>query len=252
MGYTSRWYQIPDNLQADWLGILVSIKAPATRGGVITAVEGNRWVVTLAGIGRDYPPTDEAGFLDFARSLHTPIIYEAIKDAQANSPLYAYKRTENSWRHYEKLSRLPESLVILGDAVCAFNPVYGQGMTTAAIGALTLSECLAKQLSHNADGNLVGLSRTFQKQLSKTIVIPWLMATGEDFRFSTTEGGRPNFMTRLMQRYIDQVLLLSSQSTHIHKAFLEVMHLLKPPSALFHISIFRQVLQRIIKQLTTR
>jgi 2-polyprenyl-6-methoxyphenol hydroxylase-like FAD-dependent oxidoreductase len=214
----------------------------------MSAIEGSRWIVTLAGIGRDYPPTDEAGFLDFARSLRNSIIYEAIKDAQAISPIYAYHSTENRWRHYEKLSRLPDGFVLVGDAVCAFNPVYGQGMTAAALGALTLEQCLSKQLSRHADRNLVGLSRSFQKQLSKVIAVPWLMATGEDFHWHTIVGGRPNFITQLMQLYLDQVLLLAAESADIHRLFLEVMHLLKPPSVFFHTNVLRQVLQRVIKE----
>ncbi|WP_375515630.1 hypothetical protein [uncultured Nostoc sp.] len=241
-------YELSENFQADWQGALVTAKAPGTRGGVMSAIEENRWIVTLTGIGRDYPPTDEAGFLDFARSLRNPIIYEAILNAKAISPLTAYHRTENSWRHYEKLSRLPSGFVLVGDAVCAFNPVYGQGMTTAAIGAFTLDKCLRKQLSRHPDGNLVGLSQSFQKQLSKIIAIPWLMATGEDFRWHTTVGGRPNLMTKLMQQYLDQVLLLATENPDIHRLFLEVMHLLKPPSVFFHPNVFRQVLQRIIKK----
>jgi 2-polyprenyl-6-methoxyphenol hydroxylase-like FAD-dependent oxidoreductase len=248
LGYASRLYELPENFQTDWQGALVTAKAPGTRSGGMFAIEGNRWIVTLAGIGRDYPPTDEAGFLDFARSLRNPIIYEAILDAKAISPLIAYHRTENSWHHYEKLSRLPSGFVVIGDAVCAFNPVYGQGMTTAALGALTLDESLSKQLSRHADGNLVGLSQSFQKQLSKIIAVPWLMATGEDFRWHTTVGGRPNWMTQLMQYYLDQVLLLAAQSPDIHKLFLEVMHLLKPISVFLHLSVLRQVLQRIIKK----
>lgn len=96
LGYASRWYQIPKNEQVDWQGVLVAVKAPGTRGGVITAVEGNCWVVTLAGVGRDYPPTDKAGFLDFARSLRSPIIYEAIIDfclspnSRENQPLHSH------------------------------------------------------------------------------------------------------------------------------------------------------------------
>ncbi|MDZ7962414.1 MAG: FAD-dependent monooxygenase [Aulosira sp. DedQUE10] len=248
LGYTSRLYKLRENFQADWQGVLVTAKAPGTRSGVMSAVEGNLWIVTLAGIGRDYPPVDEAGFLDFARSLRNPIIYEAIKDAQAISPLSAYHRTENRWLHYEKLSRLPSGFVLLGDAVCAFNPVYGQGMTTAALGTLALDECLSKQLSRHTDGNLVGLSQSFQKQLSKIIAVPWMMATSEDFRWHTTVGGRPSFFTRLMHLYLDQVLLLAAKSLEIHKLFLEVMHLLKPPSIFFHTKVLRQVLQRIIKE----
>lgn len=248
LGYASRFYQIPANFQADWQGILLTAKAPGTRGGILSPVESDRWMVTLAGISRDYPPTDEAGFLEFARSLRHPIIHETIKDAQAISPIYAYHRTENRWVHYEKMSRLPSGFVLVGDAVCAFNPVYGQGMTTAALGALTLDECLSKQLSHHAHGDLVGLSKNFQKQLSKIIAVPWLMATSEDFRWQTTIGGSPNLITKLIQMYLDRVLLVAIESAEIHRLFLEVMHLVKPPSVFFQTNILRKVLQGIIKE----
>ncbi|MFN6519128.1 MAG: FAD-dependent oxidoreductase [Nostoc sp. CreGUA01] len=247
LGYATRWYHPPENFQADWKAFLITSKPPHhTRSAVLYSVEGNRWIVTLAGVSRDYPPTDEAGFLDFAQSLRSPTIYQAIKDAQPISPIYAYKRTENSLRHYEKLSRLPEGLIIVGDAVCAFNPIYGQGMTTAALGALTLDECLSKQLSKQSNGNLIGLPRYFQKQLSKTISVPWLMATGEDFRWPDTEGGKPDLLSKFTQQYLDRVLLLQAESAEIHQLFLEVMNLLKPPSAFFQPNILMQVLKGII------
>ncbi|MFM6038829.1 MAG: FAD-dependent oxidoreductase [Sphaerospermopsis kisseleviana] len=240
LGYASRWYQIPSDLQIDWQSVYITAQPPGTRGGVIYKVEGNRWIVTLVGIGRDYPPTDEGGFLEFARSLRSPIIYETIKNAQPISPIYAYKRTENCLRHYEKLSTFPENLVVVGDAVCSFNPVYGQGMTTAALGAVTLDECLSKQ------ENLTGLSRRFQKQLNKEISIPWMIATGEDFRWSTTEGGKPSLINKMMQKYLEQVLVLQSKSGEVHQLFLEVINMIKPPRAFFHPRIFMQVLKQVL------
>jgi 2-polyprenyl-6-methoxyphenol hydroxylase-like FAD-dependent oxidoreductase len=239
LGYASRWYQIPSDLQNDWQSVYITVQPPGTRGGVIFQVEGNRWILTMVGIGRDYPPTDEAGFLEFARSLRSPIIYEAIKNAEPISPIYAYKRTENSLRHYEKLSRFPENLVVLGDAVCSFNPVYGQGMTTAALGAATLDECLSKQ------DDLIGLSRRFQKQLNQVISVPWMMATGEDFRWSTTEGGQPSLINKMMQRYLEQVMILQSKSAEVHQLFLEVVNMITPPSAFFHPKILMQVLKQV-------
>ncbi|MFM2062529.1 MAG: hypothetical protein RLZZ507_2199 [Cyanobacteriota bacterium] len=239
LGYASRWYQIPSDLQIDWHSVYMTAQPPGTRGGVIYRVEGDRWILTLVGIGRDYPPTDEAGFLEFTRSLRSPIIYETIKKAQPISPIYAYKRTENCLRHYEKLSRFPENLVVVGDAVCSFNPVYGQGMTTSALGAMTLDECLSKQ------SNLIGLSRRFQKQLNQVISVPWMMATGEDFRWSTTEGGQPSFINKMMQKYLEQVMILQSKSAEVHQLFLEVVNMIKPPSAFFHPRIFMQVLKQV-------
>ncbi len=249
LGYASRWFQRPTDLKTDWRCVYVTVQPPNnSRGGVIYQIEDNRWIVVLIGVGRDYPPNNEAGFLEFARSLRSPILYETIKDAQAISPIYSYQRTENCLRHYEKLSRLPEGFVLLGDAVCAFNPVYGQGMTTAALGALTLDQCLSQKLYGDSDGNLIGLPRYFQKQLSKVIAVPWLMTTGEDLRWRTTEGGRPNFRTQLIQRYLEQVLLLQSESADIHKTFLEVMHMIKPPSEFFQPNIIGLVLNRLINR----
>ncbi|MBD2385394.1 FAD-dependent oxidoreductase [Cylindrospermum sp. FACHB-282] len=245
LGYASCWYELAPEKEIDWNAAYITAQAPGTRGGVICKIEENRWILTLIGVGRDYPSTDAAEFLNFARSLRSPIIYETIKNAKPLSPIYAYKRTENCLRHYEQLSKLPEGLAVLGDAVCAFNPVYGQGMTTAALGALTLDECLTKQLSQHPDGNLIGLSRRFQKQLHKVINVPWLITTGEDLRWSTTEGAKPSLMNKIMQLYLERVLMLQTTTPEIHQVFLEVMHMIKPPTALFHPTILMQVLKQV-------
>lgn len=229
LGYGSRWYQQPDDLQVDWKALLIENLAPSQgRGAVLYPIEGNRWIVTLSGLGRDYPPTDEAEFLEFARSLRHPIIYDVIKNAQPLSPVYPYRRTENRLYHYEKLTRLPQGLVMLGDAVCAFNPVYGQGMTTAALGALTLDHCLQSQKQ------LKNLTPIFQKKLFKVIQTPWLMATGEDIRWPMTEGGEINWMTQLNQGYFNQMMLIMKDHPDLYQTFTEVIHMLKSPTAFFH------------------
>ncbi|MBW4565967.1 MAG: 2-polyprenyl-6-methoxyphenol hydroxylase-like oxidoreductase [Mojavia pulchra JT2-VF2] len=246
LGYASRWYQRPKEFQADWQGATVMSKPPETgRGGVLYPVEGNRWVVTLGGIGRDYPPTEEAGFLEFARSLRSPIIYEAIKDAQPLSPVYSYRRTENRRCHYEK-SLLPEGVLVMGDAVCAFNPVYGQGITVAAMEALLLDKCLQKKLNSNQN-SLVGLTRRFQHQLAKTIATPWLMATGEDLRWPTTVGGKPDPISKITQHYFDQVLKLMIDAPDVYRKFAAVVHMVEPPTVLFQPSIVARILWQIIR-----
>ncbi len=242
LGYATQWYQRPESFSADWQGLSVVAKPPDhQRAGYLYPIEGNRWLVTLQGIGRDYPPNNEAGFLSFARSLRSPILYETIRYAKPLSPIYSYRGTENRLRHYEKLSRLPEGLVVLGDAVCAFNPIYGQGMTAAAFGALTLNECMHQQLKANK-GSLIGLSQRFQKRLAQVNATPWLMATGADLRWTTTEGGQPNGMTRLKHQYLDRVLRLGVNHPEVYRTFGEVAHMLKPPTALFRPDILAQVL----------
>lgn len=229
LGYASRRYQIPATFTAPWKGLYLQSSPPhQKRGGVLYPVENNQWILTLAGVGRDYPPGDETGFLAFAESLADPILYEAIRHADPLSPIHCFRRTENCRRHYEKLARMPDGLAVLGDAVCAFNPVYGQGMTTAAVGAMTLAECL------DHPQGMTGLTRRFQQQLAGKIRDPWLMATGEDGRWETTEGKKPDLMTRFMQGYLDRLLQLTSRHPEMYRTFIEVVHMIEPPAALFH------------------
>ncbi|BCL34354.1 FAD-dependent oxidoreductase [Nostoc sp. MS1] len=243
LGYATRLYQSLSSDSLDLKALYLMPQAPNhTRGGSLYQIEGDRWMVCLLGVGRDYPPTDEAGFLEFAQSLVSPVVYDAIKNGQSISPIYGYQRTENRWCHYEQLAKLPENFVLLGDAVCAFNPVYGQGMTIATMGALTLNQCLEQQHQWRSHKDLTGLARRFQKQLAKVNEVPWMMATSDDFRWPTTEGGKPNFVTRLMHSYLNQVMQTASNNSQVYQVFLEVIHLLKKPSAFFHPSIMMQVL----------
>lgn len=247
LGYASRWYQRLENLEVDWQGITISaVEGVNSRGGVLYPIEGDRWIVTLGGVGRDYPPTDEAGFLEFARSLRVPMLYDLLKDAQPLSPIYSYRRTENRWRHYERLKSLPDGIVAIGDAVCTFNPVYGQGMTTAALGAFALDRCLQQ-----ASTSLNGFPRRFHRQLARILQAPWLMATGEDSRWSTTEGAKPRWSDQVVQKYVERVLLLMQDSPALSKAFTEVVHMVKPPTALFAPNILLQVLKSYSKQSLT-
>src|SRR6185503_17981658 len=188
LGYASRIYRIPDNFDGDWQCAYVQSAPPERkRGAILFKVEDNRWLVTLIGGGGNHPPSDELGFLDFVRSLPVSIVYDAIRQAEPLTPIKTHRSTQNRLRQYE-YTQLPENFVLLGDAVCAFNPVYGQGMTTAALGALTLRKTLLES------GDLRGFSRRFQKRLGKVIKAPWLLATGEDYRYPETEGHGPNLM----------------------------------------------------------
>jgi 2-polyprenyl-6-methoxyphenol hydroxylase-like FAD-dependent oxidoreductase len=237
LGYSTRWYHCLNNGVQDYKLLYVMPQAPDfPRGAVMHLVEGDHWLVNLIGVGGDYPPTDEEGFLEFARSLSSPVVYDAIKNAEPSSPIYGYRRTDNRVYHYEKLPDLPENFVLLGDAVCAFNPVYGQGISSAAVGAYTLSNCLKERDS------LTMFSKHFQKQLAKANQVPWLIATGDDFRWSTTEGTRPNFLGLMMQRYLDRVMAAASDSVDVYQALVQVLHMLKPPTSLFQPNILGRTL----------
>lgn len=249
LGYASRVYQIPDNFEADWKGIFVQAAPPKhCRGGLLFPIEGNRWLVTLVGGDRDYPSNDEDGFLQFARSLRSSIIYDAIKSAEPLTPIAVHRGTENRRRHYEQMSRLPDGLVVVGDGACAFNPVYGQGMTTSALGAELLDRCLEEQLRRNGM-DLTGLGRRFQQELAKVNADPWMLSTGEDYRYLNAEGGAPNRLNRFMHRYVDQIQQLITYHPGVRQSFLEVQGMLKPPQALFAPGIVIRVLGNLLRNL---
>lgn len=239
-GYATRLFELPENTAQDWKIVFVQAAPPHhNRGGIMFPIEDGHWMCSLMGLGGDYSPTDEEGFMEFARSLRSPMLYEAIKDATPASPIHGYREVENKRRHYERLARQPDNFLVTGDAACAFNPVYGQGMTTAAMGAQTLEECLGE--SH--DGDFADLSRRFQKKLAKVNNGPWLLATGEDFRVRETEGGKAGLSTRLTHRYMDRVLKLSLRDLAVRRIFLEVFGMLKAPTALFGPAIAAKVLR---------
>jgi 2-polyprenyl-6-methoxyphenol hydroxylase-like FAD-dependent oxidoreductase len=227
LGYASRWYR--PNPGAIIQGIILSNKPGVTRrGGVIYPVENNRWVVTLSGVERDYPTNDEVEFLEFAKSLRSPAIYDALCRATPISPIHCYRRTESRWCHYEKLPSMPKGMVALGDAVCAFNPVYGQGMTAAALGAVELGRCLQQMSPQQSN-----FTHRFQQRLAQVLKTPWLMSTGEDFRWPATTGERPGWLSQRLQGYIDRVTQAANGDARIQADFIKVAHLAEPPGVLF-------------------
>jgi 2-polyprenyl-6-methoxyphenol hydroxylase-like FAD-dependent oxidoreductase len=238
LGYASRTYARPRDLPLDWQALFFQAQPPAlARAGALFPIEGGRWIVTLAGAGRDYPPTDDDGFLAFARSLRSPILAWALAHARPLSPVAGYQRTENQLRRYERLTRRPEQFLVVGDAVCAFNPIYGQGMTVAALDALLLADCLRRQRRRHPEGDWTGLAERFQRRLARSNATPWLLATGEDLRYPTTEGARPGLPTRLFHRYLDRLVVASTENPWVNRVFLRVLHMLAPPTALFRPSV---------------
>lgn len=237
LGYASRQYEIPGH-QADWKALLINAKAPdVPRGGNLFRIEGDRWIATLVGAGGQQPPVTEDGFLEFARSLRSPLLYEAIRDARPVSPVRGYRRTGNVRRRYEALRDMPDRLVVLGDAACALNPLYAHGMTVAAREAAALAECLGGHPVATA-----GLSRRIQRQVARSARGAWMIATGEDAKFPFTEGIRTNGLDRVVGRYLDRVARAACSHPKANATLLDVLNLTAPPEALFRPGVVAQAL----------
>ncbi|HEV2851465.1 MAG TPA: FAD-dependent monooxygenase [Thermoanaerobaculia bacterium] len=237
-GYATRIYEPVEGFSADWKSLFILNRPPyQPRAGIIQPIEGNRWIVTVAGVMHDYPPTDEEGFLKFARSLSSPELYRAIESARPLSKIWGYRQTANRLRHYEKLSRMPQGFVTLGDAVCSFNPVYALGMTLTCLAVLELRDSLRK-----GRGQVETLR--FQKRLARLAASSWALTTSEDLRWPETQGGRITPKVKLMHWYLEQVIQLLPKSEEVFRRFQEVNHMLKPSSALFHPAVLGAVLRQ--------
>lgn len=229
LAYASRDYAIPASFTGDWKAMMLQARPPQTaRTGYLFQIAPDRWRVSLMGAGES-PPTDEDGFLAFVRGLRSPLLAEAIAGAEPVSPIFGYRQTANQRRYYERLRRLPERFLVTGDALFAFNPIYGQGMTAAAQGALVLD----RLLSERSDGNLTELGARFHRAVAKTNDGAWMIATGEDLRYPATVGGKRDLATRLTHRYLDRVMRAATEDRGAHFGFLDVIQLVDPPSALF-------------------
>lgn len=236
LGYASRFYAPPSDWNADWKGVTIGAIVPKVpRGGIIFPVEGDQWLVTFGGAARDYPPQDEAGFMAFARGLAHPLIADTLERATPLSPIYSYRRTENRVLQIEQLTRLPSGFVALGDAVCAFNPIYGQGISSAAIAA----ELLGQHLSTGDRGSAMW-SLDFQRSLAKQNAVIWTMATSEDVRYPTTEGGKPSRLDSFNQWYFQRVISIINRDAEAMDTLLRVIHLVDPPTALMKPRILRK------------
>jgi flavin-dependent dehydrogenase len=241
LGYATRHYEIPAGFAADWKCLYLQAAPPRhPRGGLLFPIEGNRWTVTLIGGGQDYPPTDHDGFLAFARSLRSSALYDVITRAEPASPIWGYRRTSNRRRYYERLTTMPARLLVVGDSLCAFNPVYGQGLAVAALQAEALSTTLQDRLAGAAD--LPEVCRHAQRVVARCADGAWTLSTGSDLRYLGTEGAQLTTGTRLLHRYLDRVLAAASVDPAVNAAFLRVLNLLDQPQALFRPRVMAKAL----------
>lgn len=242
LGYATRLYRQPSPSPYPWKALYVQDATPSRRQGVITPVEGGRWIVTLAGILGEHPPRDPQGFLDFAKSLQHDELYRAVSSAEPLSDIETYRFPAHLRRHYERMPRFPEGLVVAGDASTSFSPTFGQGMSAACLTAMALDQALVDQRQRRGPGNLTGLPRHYHSAAAKATLQPWLLASGEDFRFPEVKGQRPLSFT-MMRWFVKHLLRAARTDAVVYKRFMRITHLLSPVEELLD----PRVLVRVIR-----
>ena len=234
--YASRVYRPRPGVRTDWKILVVSPRPDSPRYGAIFAIEGGRWMAALGGVGGVVPPTDDNGYLDFAAGLRAPDVHDALLQADPLTPVRRYRGTENRRRAWETMTRGPENFVVVGDAACAFNPEFGQGMSIAARTAVAIERDIATYLRRHRGPALTGLAARLQRSVARTA------APCEDLKFATTVGGARSTVVRLGQWYGDRVGRAAADDPAVAEAFLRVVGLVDPPTALLRPAIMLRAL----------
>ena len=234
LGYATRIYRLPPDALGGDLAVLQAATPRHPRAGALQVLEGDRWMVTLAGILGDHPPTDPVGFLDFARTLRFPDIYQAVRDAEPLDDPVAFRFPASVRHRYETLDRFPDGLLVMGDAVASFNPIYGQGMSVAALEALALR----RHLEHGTAPR----PRNWFRELARVVDVPWDIAAGGDLVFPGVQGRR-TAKVRLVSAYLARLHAAAAHDADLAGAFLRVVGLVAPPGSLLRPGVAARVLR---------
>jgi 2-polyprenyl-6-methoxyphenol hydroxylase-like FAD-dependent oxidoreductase len=208
---------------ADVLVVLQPAIPGLPRGGIAIAQEGHVWSVSIVGYHGERPPTELPDFLAYLRRLSAPALAELASTLEPLDDGATYRFPANVRRHYEELDLFPDGLVVVGDAMCAFDPTFGQGMTVAALEALELRECLRVGPD--------GLARRFFAKAARHVDIPWMLVARNAPRPAGVPDDRP-LAVRLQSRYVRALQVAAVGDPVLAAAFLRVTHLVTRPQSL--------------------
>ncbi|MBT2375340.1 FAD-dependent oxidoreductase [Pseudomonas fluorescens] len=246
--YTTCIFKGPDR---EWEGIYHFSEAPhATRGAYVLRTEKKEWLVTLSGALRDKPPVNEQGFLEFAFSMNNADITELLKASTRVTSIVSYARTENRLRLYHLAPRWPQRLAVLGDAVCAFNPVYGQGMSMATFEAIALGELIGRR---RARYGLDQVGKLFQARLARLIRWSWLLAISSDLMWEAEmRRTKAWWGARAFHWYKSKLYVAVLSDQYLLKVILAISHMERHALNLFHPVVMARMFYAVIQSQTKK
>jgi len=240
--YSTATFRRPTSYAGEPL-IFVTGPAPqVSRRGYLTTIENDTLLVSLIGRFGDHPPIDRAGFLKFARELHSPVIAEIVEDGEQLTPINHYRFPQSVQWHYEQMKSFPDGFLVVGDAVSSFNPIYAQGMSVAALHASALRHLLNERVTQPQE--LDGFAQPFFDTVAKINRTPWSLAAAFDFAYPQTTGARPPGAEQ-EARYFGALDQLQRDDPALQQLIAEVFHLVRPLSVLFEEPLRSRVLGRL-------
>ncbi|MEW2498597.1 FAD-dependent monooxygenase [Streptomyces nodosus] len=227
--YASRMYRAPGTTAAGFpiVNVQADPRNAPGRAGIITPVEGGRWLVTLAGTRGGQPTADNEAFLAFARTLSHPVIGELLADAEPETDVVTSRSTVNHRRYYEKATRWPEAFTVLGDAVAGYNPVYGHGLSVSALSVLALRRVL-----RHRDLVAPGTARRIQKAAARPVEGAWSLAVGQDVFYPGAGAEPPTRLERALTAFVDRAVDAGSRDPRALRVLLDVMSMEASPARL--------------------
>lgn len=211
------------------------------RAAVLVPVEGDRWLLSMAGMHADVPGTSDEEFREFSRGLAAPVITQLIDACVPVGPVLSHRLATSQWRRFDRIRPLPGYLP-LGDSVCSFNPIYGQGMSSAALQTQALADAVRR---HGGIGLRTISAAT--RGGARPIATAWSIAAGADFMHPQTTGPKAPY-TDLLNRYVAALMRATHTSVPLSRSLLPVVHLLKPPSSLLAPGVVRAVRRELRQQ----
>jgi len=231
LAYVSQLLRIPSGtLEENFVAVFPESGRPTTFA--LVGYENDTWMLTLGAMVGHEPPRQRAEMLNFAEGFAPAHVVTAIRAAEPLGAVAHYRVPSNRWRRYDKMRRTPKGLLVVGDAICSFNPIYGQGMTVAALDAIALRDCL-----RHGDRDL---PRRFFRATAKKIRVAWQLAVGSDLALPEVVGSRPLSM-RITNAYVDRVLTAAESDPCVAEQFLRVTGMIDSPARLLHPSLMFRV-----------
>jgi 2-polyprenyl-6-methoxyphenol hydroxylase-like FAD-dependent oxidoreductase len=226
LSYASGVVPIPANAPSDWKLVLTQPDPPfLALHAVLIPREDGCWIIAIA----DHHATSRLetwdAFLEASVSLTTPTVYNALRYAQPPDGIRHYRFPASIWKHFERLPRLPRGVLPVADALCRFNPIHGQGMSSAAKQARLLQDVLARAAVE--PDPIAALQAGFMAEVASVLETPWQMSTSADLAFPGTRGDRPENFAEARQ-FEAALFHASVLDPIVHRAMMEVAQLLQP------------------------